>query len=313
MKAAVITSFEHPPRYEDFADPVPKGRDELLVDVLAVGLHHLTRARAEGSHYTSTSVLPLIPGVDGVGRGADGKLRYFVVDGTQTGSMAEKVVIEVDHSIVLPRDIDAMTVAAAMNPAMGAWLALRCRVPFKKGQKVLILGATGNAGSMAVQIARHLGARQIIATGRDEKKLAKLPGLGATEVVALGDARLGSLAREVDVVLDFIWGESTPQAMDMVVRARADRERPLAWVEIGSVAGQTAAIPAALLRASRLQLIGSGLGSVPGRDIVKELPALVKEIARGTFHLDVKAMPLSDVERAWTEATHTNERIVLTP
>ncbi|NTX38259.1 hypothetical protein HUA78_27810 [Myxococcus sp. CA033] len=114
-------------------------------------------------------------------------------------------------------------------------------------------------------------------------------------------------------MLDFIWGESTPQAMDMVVRARADRERPLAWVEIGSVAGQTAAIPAALLRASRLQLIGSGLGSVPGRDIVKELPALVKEIARGTFHLDVKAMPLSNVERAWTEATHTNERIVLTP
>jgi len=313
MKAAVIRSFEQPPRYEDFAVPVPKGRDELLVDVLAAGLHHLTRARAEGSHYTSAGVLPLIPGVDGVGRGADGKLRYFVVDGTRTGTMAEKTVIEADHSIVLPRDSDPVTVAAAMNPAMGAWLALRCRVPFKKGQRVLILGATGNAGSMAVQIARHLGARQVIAAGRDERKLAKLPGLGATDVVALGDDRLGPLARDVDVVLDFVWGESTPRVMDLVVRARAERERPLAWVEIGSVAGQTAAIPAALLRASGLQLVGSGLGSVPGREIVKELPALVKELVRGTFHLDVKAMPLSSVERAWTEAAHASERIVLTP
>jgi NADPH:quinone reductase-like Zn-dependent oxidoreductase len=313
MKAAVITSFDQPPCYDDFADPVANGREEMLVDVLAVGLHHLTRSKAQGTHYSGTVTLPLVPGVDGVGRGTDGKLRYFVVDGTHSGSLADKTVIEIDHSIVLPRDSDPIAVAAAMNPAMGPWLALRCRVPFQKRQNVLILGATGNAGNMAVQVARHLGAAQIIAAGRDEQRLAKLPALGATHVVKLGDPRLGQLAREVDVVLDFVWGDGTGRAIEQLVTERADRSRPLTWIEIGSLGGQTAAIPSAALRASRLQIVGSGLGSVPGREIVKELPSLVKEIARGTFRIDAKAVPLRDVEQAWTESARSSERVVLTP
>jgi NADPH:quinone reductase-like Zn-dependent oxidoreductase len=313
MKAAVLSSFDQPPRYTDFAEPKPKSREEMLIDVLAVGLHPLTRSKAQGMHYSGAGTLPLVPGVDGVGRGPDGKLRYFVVDGTHSGSMADKTVIEVDHSIVLPSSSDPIAVAAAMNPAMGSWLALRCRVPFHKRQNVLILGATGNAGSMAVQVARHLGAAQIIAAGRDEQRLTKLTALGATDIVALGDARLGQLAREVDVVLDFVWGESTAKAVEQLITERADRSRPLTWIEIGSVAGQTAAIPSAALRSSRLQLVGSGLGSVPGREIVKELPALVKEIARGTFRINAQAVPLRDVERVWMELGHSNERIVLTP
>jgi len=312
MKAAVMSAFDQPPRYGDFAEPVPKSREEVQVTVLAAGLHHLTRAKAEGRHYSGRVSLPLVPGFDGVGRGPDGKLRYFVVDGA-SGSLADKTVIELDHSIVLPASSDPITMAAAMNPAMGSWLALRCRVPFKKRQNVLILGATGNAGNMAVQVARHLGATQIIAAGRDEQRLAKLPALGATEIVKLGDARLGQLAREVDVVLDFVWGESTAKAIELLITERADRARPLTWIQIGSVAGQTAAIPSAALRASRLQIVGSGLGSVPGRDIVKELPTLAKEIARGTFHIDARAIPLRDVEQAWSDVAHSHERIVLTP
>jgi len=313
MKAAVVRSFDTPPRYEDFPERVPKGREELLIDVLAVGLHPRVRSQAAGSHYTSTGTLPLIPGVDGIGRGADGKLRYFVLDDTRMGSMADKTVIEADRSLVLPRAVDPITIAAAMNPAMGSWLALRRRVLFKKRQKLLILGATGNAGSMAVQVARHLGAGQIIAAGRDEQKLARLRALGATHLVTFDDARLGTLARDVDIVLDFVWGESTAKALMTVVTERADRGRPLTWIEIGSVAGPTAPIPSAALRAARLQIVGSGIGSVPGREIVDELPSLVKEIVRGTFTVGAKAMPLSSVERAWTDAARTSERIVLTP
>jgi NADPH:quinone reductase-like Zn-dependent oxidoreductase len=196
---------------------------------------------------------------------------------------------------------------------MGSWLALRCRVPFDKRQAVLILGATGSAGSMAVQVTRHLGASRIVAVGRDARKLATLPALGATDILTFDDARLGTIARDVDVVLDFVWGESTAKAMVTVITDRADRDRPLTWIEIGSVAGPTAAIPAAALRAARLQIVGSGIGSVPGRDIVDELPALVKEIARGTFRIDAKAMPLSSVQQAWADAAHASERIVLTP
>ncbi len=312
MKAALITSFDAPPCYSDVAEPTPRGREEMLVDVLAVGLHHLTRAKANGSHYSSPRALPLVPGVDGVGRGPDGKLRYFVVDSERTGSLADKTVIEADHSIVLPRDSDPISMAAAMNPAMGSWLALRCRVPFRKRQKVLILGATGSSGGMAVQIARHLGASQIIAVGRNEQRLAQLPALGATEVVKLGDPRLGHLARDVDVVLDFIWGDGSARAIEMLVTERADRSRPLTWIEIGSLGGNTAPVPSAMLRASRLQIVGSGLGSVPGREIVKELPSLAKELAQGTFSIQARAMPLHDVQRAWLESASA-ERIVLTP
>lgn len=313
MRAAVVRSFDAPPRYEEVAEPVPTGRGERLIDVLAAGLHPRVRSQADGSHYTSTGALPLIPGVDGVGRDADGALRYFVLDDTPMGSMADKTVIDTDRSIVLPRHADPIAVAAALNPAMGSWLALRCRIPFSTGQKVLILGATGSAGSMAVQVTRHLGASQIVAVGRDARKLADLPALGATEVVTFDDARLGTMARDVDVVLDFVWGESTAKTVATVITERADRGRPLTWIEIGSVAGQTAAIPSAALRAARLQIVGSGIGSVPGRDIVDELPALVNEIVRGTFRIDAKAVPLSSVEHAWADAAHSSERIVLTP
>jgi NADPH:quinone reductase-like Zn-dependent oxidoreductase len=313
MKAAVVRSFDAPPRYEEFAEPAPRGRDEILIDVLAVGLHPRVRSQVDGSHYTSTGALPLIPGVDGVGRSADGSLRYFVLGDTPMGSMAEKTVIDIDRSIVLPRDTDPIAVAAALNPAMGSWLALRCRVPFTKGQNVLILGATGNAGSMAVQVSHHLGASQIIAVGRNEQKLATLPALGATDVITFADPRFGIVARDVDVVLDFVWGEHTANAIVTMITERKDRGRPLTWIEIGSVTAQTAAIPSAALRAARLQIVGSGIGSVPGRDIVDELPSLVKEIVRGTFHVDTKAMSLAAVEQAWTEAADTNERIVLRP
>jgi NADPH:quinone reductase-like Zn-dependent oxidoreductase len=210
MKAAVITAFDQPPSYTDIGEPVPELPGDMLVEVLAAGLHQLTRARAAGAHYSSTGRPPLVAGVDGVGRGTDGRLRYFVQGPGQMGAMADKTVIEQHHSIELPDDCDPVTMAAMMNPAMASWLALRCRVPFRAGQKVLILGATGSSGSLAVQVARHLGAAAVIAAGRDEGRLAQLPALGATDVVALEDARLGACARDVDVVLDFVWAMRLP-------------------------------------------------------------------------------------------------------
>ena len=313
MKAAVITSFDHPPHYSDYADPVPQRPGEMLVEVLAAGLHHVTRGQASGVHYSGGGGLPLIPGVDGVGRGTDGKLRYFVQSPGQIGTMADRTVIELDHSIELPIDSDPATIAGAMNPAMASWLAMRCRTPFQKGQKVLILGATGSSGSMAVQIARHLGASRVIAAGRDKERLAKLPALGATEIVTLGDAGLGALARDVDVVLDLVWGESAVRVMETVLNQRTDRSLPITWIHIGSTAGEVAAIPGAFLRSAKLQILGSGYGSVPGREILMELPALAREIAGGTFRIAVKATPLRNVEQAWVEATHASERIVFTP
>src|ERR1700722_9856552 len=250
MHAAVVTTFGAAPRYQEFPVPVPAG-GEMLVDVLASGLHPRVRSQADGSHYTSTDELPLVPGIDGVGRGPDGLLRYFVLPDTTMGAMAEQTVIDVRRSLVLPGTVDPVAVAAAMNPAMSSWVALRQRVPFQSGQDVLVLGATGNAGQMAVQIARLLGANRVIAAGRHPDRLAALPALGATATVLLdgpADAtpatpdgtagRLGPATADVDVVLDYLWGEPAAAAMIAVLASRPDRSKPLTWIQIGSVAGR---------------------------------------------------------------------------
>ena len=318
MKAAVVSAFSTPPRYEDFPDPAPAGDGEMVVDVLAAGLHPRVRSQADGSHYTSTDELPLIPGIDGVGRGGDGLLRYFVLPDTTLGSMAEQTVIDARRSIVLPDGSDPVAVAAAMNPAMGSWMALRQRVRLEAGQSVLVLGA-GNAGQMAVQVARLLGAGRIVVAGRlIERVAARLSAAGAAGVVSLDDEpelvarRLGEAASEVDVVLDFLWGEPTAAAMTAIITARADRGRQLSWIEIGSVAGQTAAIPSAALRAARLTVVGSGQGSVGAREYLGELPALAEAITAGRLDVDARAVALADVERAWAD-TGASHRIVITP
>jgi len=319
MHAAVVTSFGSPPRYQEFPSPRPRDEDELLVDVLAAGLHPRVRSQANGSHYTSTGELPLVPGIDGVGRGPDGRLRYFVLPDTTMGAMAEQTVIDARRSVVLPESSDPVAVAAAMNPAMSSWVALRQRISFEPGQNVLVLGATGNAGRIAVQVAKHFGAGAIIGAGRDGDRLAGLSALGATDTVRLdGDPdevaqRLGRAAGAVDVVIDYLWGEPAVAAMVAVVTGRVDRGSPLTWIQVGSVAGPTAPIPSAALRAARLQIVGSGQGSVRPRAILAELPALAEQITRGTFTIDAHPMPLADVERAWADAASTSERIVVLP
>ena len=144
MYAAVVTSFDVAPSYQEFPTPTPQGSDEVLVDVVAAGLHRRVRSQADGSHYTSTGQLPLVPGVDGVGRMSDGTLRYFALGDTTSGAMAEQTVIDLRRSFVLPDGTDPVLVAAAMNPAMSSSVALRRRTTFEAGQTVLVLGATGS-------------------------------------------------------------------------------------------------------------------------------------------------------------------------
>ena len=201
MYAAVVTTFDAPPSYQEFPAPIPDGVNQVLVDVVASGLHRRVRSQADGSHYTSTGALPLVPGVDGVGRLPDGTLRYFALRDTTSGAMAEQTVIDLRQSFELPSGSDPVQVAAAMNPAMSSWVALQRRIDFQPGQAVLVLGATGNSGQMAVQVAKQLGAGRVIAAGRNPERLADLRDLGADAVVTLGDsAKLGAAAADVDVV-----------------------------------------------------------------------------------------------------------------
>lgn len=317
MHAAVVTSFDSAPRYGEFTAPTTAFDGDMVVDVIAAGLHPRVRSQADGSHYTATGELPFVPGIDGVGRGPDGRLRYFILPDTTMGSMADKTLIDSNRSLVLPDGGDPVAVAAAMNPAMSSWLALRRRIDFTAGHSALILGATGNAGRMAIQVATLFGAGSVVAAGRGADRLEALRPLGATRTVDLaGDAddvaaELGDACADVDVVIDYLWGPPTAAAMSALASGRTDHRKPLTWIEIGAVAGAGAEIPSAALRSTRLDIVGSGQGSLGRDEILAELPALAGEISKGTFDVDPKAVPLSEVEEAWK--SKSSERVVFTP
>jgi len=319
MHAAVVRSFGRPPRYETYDTPEPAGPDETLVDVLAAGLHPRVRTGASGRHYTSTGRLPMIPGIDGVGRLADGRRIYFATPDDAWGSMADQAVVDLRQTIPLPDDVDVAKVAAAMNPAMSAWVALRRRVPLEPGQSVLVLGATGNAGGMAVQIAKRLGAARVVGAGRNTERLAGLPAVGADEVVALGDdpavtaGRLAEAAAEVDVVIDYLWGEPAAAAIMALLKARADRSRAMNWIQIGAMAGPTIELPSVALRSANLRLQGNGQGAVSPQAYLAELPSLVEEIDAGTIEVNARPVPLADVEATWSAPEVPGIRTVFTP
>ena len=318
MKAAVVSSFGVAPTYREHEVPVPQGPNEVLVQVVAAGLHPRVRSQADGSHYTSSGDLPLVPGIDGVGRDPEGRLRYFVLPDTSMGAMAEQTVIDLRRSIVLPDAADPVAVAAAMNPVMSSWVALRRRTRLESGQHVVVLGATGNAGQLAVRIARLLGAARVTAVGRDRAALARLSELEATDTVCLDDRadlaeRLGNAAANADVVIDYVWGQPTADALRAIVPARADDNQTLTWIQVGSVAGPESPIPSAALRATRLQIVGSGQGSVSTREIVAELPALAQAITDGQLPVQTRAVPLADVEQSWDARTADGARLVVTP
>ena len=317
MHAAVVSSFSHPPRFETMEAPIPED-DEVLLDVVAAGLHPRVRSQSNGSHYADDGALPLVPGIDGVGRTEDGILNYFVLDDTAMGSMAEHTVVDRRRMVALPANVNPLLIAAAMNPAMSSWVALRKRIDFKVGQSVLVLGATGSAGQLAVQIAKHLGASRVIAAGRNRARLERLVGLADATVSLEGTAeevaqRLGEAAADVDVVIDYVWGPASAAAMVGIVMNRTDPSRQLTWIEIGSVGGLSADIPSAALRAARLTIVGSGQGSVATRDFVSELGELASEIGKGTFAIHPRAVALSDVEAAWNAPGDGDERVVITP
>ena len=300
----------------DLPEPSP---DEVVVEVLAAGLHPRVRSGAAGTHYANSGALPFVPGIDGVGQLPDGQRVYFLAIDSPHGSMAERTVIDRRRCISLPDSVDDLTVAAAMNPAMSSWLALQARAQFTPGQRVLVLGATGNAGQMAVQLAKHLGAGWVVGAGRDEERLAALKECGADAVVSLaGDpvARVAALkdtARDMDVVLDYLWGPAAEDALPGVLTARSQANQPLTWIEVGSITGPTLTLPSAALRGHNLRIIGSGQGSLSAREILATLPGLIDVLAAGALRVNTRAVPLSEVEAIWNAPTVPGQRIVLVP
>jgi len=321
MKAAVLRSLGEPPRFEDFRDPDP-GSGEVKVRVRAASLKNIDKAMASGSHYDRHTELPVVCGIDGVGILDDGTRAYCGGPRPPFGMMAEHTVVNRAWCLPIPDGVDDVTAAALPNPALSSWLPLVWRARLKPGETVLILGATGVAGKLAIQIAKHLGAARVVAAGRNRRVLESLPDLGADAIVALDqpDQRLTAAfleeagRRHFDIILDYLWGHPTEVLLDALtghdLKAESTGSR---LVEIGEMAGPTISLSAAALRSSGLELYGSGGGSIPHTAIFDAFPQIWALAADGRLRIDTEPVALADVEHAWQREDVRGRRIVIIP
>jgi NADPH:quinone reductase-like Zn-dependent oxidoreductase len=305
MKAAIVSQAGATPIYGDFPEPIPQD-GQFAIKVRAAALSQLTKGRAAGSHYSAANAYPFIAGVDGVGT-LDGQRVYFVLPEAPYGSMAEQVAMVPERCVMLPDALDDVTAAALANPGMSSWAALKHRARFVAGETVLINGATGVSGRLAVQIAKHLGAKKVIATGRNPASLAELPSLGADVTLSLtqDDAALAEALKEqfsagVNVVLDYLWGPSAETLLIAAARNGKDGV-PLRFVQIGASSGADVKLPGAVLRSSAISLMGSGIGSVSLAHLLRSIEELLQAAQPAGFRINTRSVPLAQVAQTWTE------------
>lgn len=303
MKAAVVLHAGSLPVYADFDAPPPTpGAQRITVTTAA--LSAVVKARVSGAHYSASGNFPFIAGIDGVGRTEDGRRVYFILPPAPYGSMAEIATAPDPQCVPLPDGIDDTTAAAIANPGLSSWSALTQRARLVAGETVLINGATGTSGRLAVQVAKRLGAAKVIATARSAARLQTLTALGADETVVLSEdidaldlAFKKYFASGVDVVLDYLWGRSAER---LLVAAKAGPEAvPIRFVQLGNSSGASITLPASAIRSSTVEMMGCGIGSVPLTGIVHAIREVLQAAAEKPFNFPTITAPLSDVERAW--------------
>ena len=323
MKAAVLHRFGRAPRYEDFPDPVLE-QDEILVRVRAVALENVDKAMARGTHFASRQFLPHLPaivGSDGIGTLEDGRLVGFGGVRPPYGAMAELAPIPNMHYVPVPDGVDAATAAAVPGSTLTSLFPLKWGVKLQPGETVLVNGATGFAGKLAIQVAKLLGAKRVVATGRNEVALRSLPSLGADGVIDLkqSDRNVAQAFKQeagasgYDIILDFLWGHPTELLVATLVPSELTfARRRVRLVQIGESAGSLISLPADALRTSGLEIAGAGGGLSP--EAVGEGTSQVWEwIKTGQLRADIERVPLKDVERAWKRTDMHGARIVFVP
>lgn len=319
MYAAVVHGQGKTPQHEEFAEPVP-AESEALVEVRAAALNPSTKAVMSGAHYASGDAFPTICGLDGVGVMPDGGRVYFGGPRQPFGSFAQRTVVAAPRCWPVPDGVDDVTAAALPNAALSSWLPLAWTAKLKAGETVLVMGATGNAGSLAVQVAKLLGAGRVVAAGRNEEALEALRAHGADATVRLGgdpertEAAFAEAAGEsgYDVILDYLWGEPVEMLLRSMTRSdfHLGRSGPR-LVQIGESAGSEVRISAGLLRSTGLAVMGS---SFPPPDVFMEIfNELMNRAAAGDIHLETEAVPLANVAEAWEADGNDRRRKVIVP
>jgi NADPH:quinone reductase-like Zn-dependent oxidoreductase len=296
MKAAVLHEHGATPRVGDFADPSP-APGCVVVEMAAAALHHLDLHKATGTFYTGPPPLPSVVGTDGVGRLEDGRRVYFDTAVAPYGSMADRALVVDDLLLDVPGGIDDVRAAALGNTGLAGWLAVAWRSRLQEGETVLVLGATGAVGNIAVQAAKLLGAGRVVAAGRAGARLERLLERGADAIVELGDEDAAPAIRaaaggDVDVTIDTLWSE--PALAAIRVAARGARH-----VQVGQVAGLDIRLPAPAVRSVSLDLYGFSVAHPSAEVKAEGYRRLAGLVERGEVVIDVEAVPLDRVEVAW--------------
>jgi NADPH:quinone reductase-like Zn-dependent oxidoreductase len=318
LKAAIVTGPGQTPEYGDFDDPEPKAGYEL-VTVAASALSHAAKAMAAGAHYASAGIYPKVAGIDGTGRTTGGQRVYFTMPQAPFGAMAERVLVPAGNCVALPDDLDHVAAAAIANPGISSVAALTARAALRAGETVLVHGATGAAGTLAVQLARHLGAGKVIAAGRDAAALERAAALGADVTISLlQDAGTveAALAEQfsgdgVDVVLDYLYGQRAETLLAAIGRTRGI-SRPVRYVVVGGLERQEITLPSAVLRAAPLAVMGSGIGSVPFTEFTSAAGVVLRAAVPERLHIDTTTVPLAEVNQGWNKNTGKSRVVFVT-
>jgi NADPH:quinone reductase-like Zn-dependent oxidoreductase len=318
MKAAVLQGLGQTPQCEEFAEPTA-GAEEALVQVRAASLKGVDRQLANGAHYASPKEFPVVCGTDGVGTLEDGTRVFFGGARRPFGAMAERTVVPRAFCFPVPAELSDELAAALPNPGVSAWLTLSHRAKVTAGETVLILGATGVTGQLAVQIAKLLGAKRVIGAGRNEGALARLRDLGADATIQLQQeysALVEAFRREAgeegfDVVVDYLWGEPTEALLAAMTKSEfAVVKKETRRVQVGESAGATISLPAAVLRSTALTITGTA--GIPSREILADaMKQVLARGAKGELKIETERLALADIENAWTRPVESGRRVVV--
>lgn len=322
MKAAVMYQKGGLPQYTDFPEPTPQNDDEVLVTVKAVAIKHFDKGVAAGNHYSSDAPKEngRVIGGDGVCLLANGTRVYAI---GVSGMLAQKATIRKNYTIPVPDGLDDATAAALPNGVMGAAMGLKFKAGIQPGDVVLINGATGFTGRIAIQIAKHYGAKKIIVTGRNQQSLEDLLTLGADEIVSvLQDdesfkAQLTAIHTNtpIDIIIDYLWSH-TAEMILACIKGDGSFTNKIRYVSIGAMGGNLIQLSAANLRSVDLQLTGSGLGSWSkqqvGQLFSEILPEMFQLAVQGTLKIETTNVKLKDIAELWNLDVPGGQRLVVT-
>lgn len=319
MKAAVLHELGGVPHYEDFPEPVA-GDGEVVVTVKAVAVENIDKAVAAGTHFATRQFLlefPAVLGFDGIGTLPDDTLVGFSQPRPPYGALAERTVVPTANVIPAPEGIEP-AVAVVLSSAVTGF-AISAAAGFEPGETVLIQGATGVAGRLAVQVAKLLGAGRVVATGRDEHALAEVAALGADTVIntAVDDDKLARVytaeaGRGYDIVLDFLWGRPTQLLLQALVPSQIRHTKAIRLVQVGESAGPQIAVAADAIRTSGVEIYGVGKG-LDGQTVADAYSQIVEWARSGKLVVGTERVPLSQIATAWQRTDLKGRRLVVIP